>query len=104
MIWENRGLDAHKKVHAGPPGGRKRQLLVDSGGRLWFARVHAANLHDGAAALGFMPDIIAKTSAWLKFMVTRRMQEFSQTRLKNVRSKYPTDEPILCSLAFRQVG
>lgn len=61
MIWENRGLDAHKKVN-----GRKRQLLVDSGGRLWFARVHAANLHDGAAALGFMPDIICQNERLVK--------------------------------------
>jgi transposase len=55
MICEDRGLDAHKKVN-----GRKRQLIVDSGGRLWFATVHAANIHDGAAALGFLPDIICQ--------------------------------------------
>jgi transposase len=55
MIWENRGLDANKKVN-----GRKRQLLVDSGGRLWFANVHAANHPDGAAALTFLPDIICQ--------------------------------------------
>ena len=61
MIWEDRGLDAHKKVN-----GRKRQLLVDSGGRLWFARVHAANLHDGVAALGFMPDIICQNERLVK--------------------------------------
>ena len=58
MIWEDRGLDAHKKVN-----GRKRQLLVDSGGRLWFAKVHAANIHDGAAVLGFMPDVINQKRA-----------------------------------------
>lgn len=61
MICENRGLDANKKVN-----GRKRQLLVDSGGRLWFARVHAANIHDGAAALGFMPDIICQNERLVK--------------------------------------
>ena len=66
MIWENRGIDAHKKVN-----GRKRQLLpgrraVDSSGRLWFARIHAANLHDGAAALGFMPDIICQNERLVK--------------------------------------
>ena len=61
MIRENRGLDAHKKVN-----GRKRQLLVDSGGRLWFVRVHAANIHDGAAALDFMPDIICQNERLVK--------------------------------------
>lgn len=85
MIWKDRGLDAHKKVNAGQPGGRKRQLLVDSGGRLWFARIHTVNLHDGAAALGFMSDIICQTRAWLKYMVTRRVLGFSQSKLKNMR-------------------
>ncbi len=37
MIWEDRGLDPNKRVN-----GRKRQFLVDSGGRLWVIRVHAA--------------------------------------------------------------
>lgn len=44
-IFENRGIDANKKIN-----GRKRQLLVDSGGRIWRVHVHAANLHDGPAA------------------------------------------------------
>lgn len=55
MIYENRGIDANKKVN-----GRKRQHLVDSGGRLWFTYVHAANHPDGAAALAFLPDIICQ--------------------------------------------
>jgi transposase len=42
MIYENRGVDANKKVN-----GRKRQLLVDSSGRLWAAHVHAVNVGDG---------------------------------------------------------
>ena len=42
MIFENRGIDNNKKVN-----GRKRQILVDTGGRLWRAFVHAANGHDG---------------------------------------------------------
>ena len=45
MICEYRGLDAHKLVN-----GRKRQLLVDTGGRLWAALVHAANEGDGPTA------------------------------------------------------
>ena len=45
MIFEHRGVDAHKKVN-----GRKRQLLVDTGGRLWRVRVHAAHEHDGGSA------------------------------------------------------
>lgn len=45
MIFEDRGIDSNKKVN-----GRKRQILVDSGGRLWCARVCAANQHDGPSA------------------------------------------------------
>ena len=45
MIFEDRGIDANKKVN-----GRKRQLLVDSDGRIWQVLVHAANLHDGVAS------------------------------------------------------
>jgi transposase len=41
MICEYRGLDGYKLVN-----GRKRQLLVDTGGRLWAAEVHAANEGD----------------------------------------------------------
>lgn len=79
MIWEGHGIDAHKKVN-----GRKRQLLVDIGGRLWFATVHAVHLHDGAGALGFLPDIICQNEPKLKFTVIKRMQEFLQTKLKNL--------------------
>lgn len=53
MIWEHRGLDAHKLVN-----GRKRQLLVDTDGRLWAAQVHAANAGDGPAAKPLVSDIL----------------------------------------------
>ena len=42
LIFEERGTDAFKKIN-----GRKRHLLVDTGGRLWAARVGPANAHDG---------------------------------------------------------
>jgi transposase len=51
MIYEDRGLDNHKKVN-----GRKRQLLVDTGGRLWRVIVHAANRHDGPAGSELLED------------------------------------------------
>lgn len=51
MIFEDRGTDNNKKVN-----GRKRQLLVDTGGRLWRACVHAANLHDGPAGTELLKD------------------------------------------------
>ena len=53
MICEYRGLDPHKKIN-----GRKRQLLVDTGGRLWAAHVHAANDADGPASLVLVCDIL----------------------------------------------
>ncbi|OON70354.1 IS5 family transposase [Hymenobacter sp. CRA2] len=43
-IHEHRGTDGGKWVN-----GRKRQILVDTGGRIWAAHVHAANGHDSAA-------------------------------------------------------
>jgi transposase len=53
MICEIRGTDANKKVN-----GRKRQVLVDSEGRIWFAHIHAANQGDGPASQAFMADLI----------------------------------------------
>ncbi|GAB4047854.1 hypothetical protein GCM10028810_32370 [Spirosoma litoris] len=53
MICEYRGLDPHKKVN-----GRKRQLLVDTGGRLWAVHVHAANEADGPASLALVSDVL----------------------------------------------
>ena len=53
MIWEYRGLDPHKRVN-----GRKRQFVVDSGGRLWVAHVHAANEADGPVAAHLVEDLI----------------------------------------------
>lgn len=43
---EFRGLDPHKCVN-----GRKRQLVVDTQGRLWAADVQAANTHDGPGGI-----------------------------------------------------
>lgn len=53
MIWEERGLDAHKRIN-----GRKRQLIVDTQGRLWVASVHPANQADGAAAIGLIGSLL----------------------------------------------
>ena len=47
------GFDSHKVVN-----GRKRHLLVDTGGRLWAADVHAANEGDGPAAKPLVSDIL----------------------------------------------
>lgn len=52
MIYENRGLDPYKRVN-----GRKRQFVVDTGGRLWLAYVHAADWADGTAADNMVVDI-----------------------------------------------
>jgi transposase len=53
MIGEYRGTDAHKRVN-----GRKRQLVVDTQGRLWLAVVHPANQADGPAAVSLIGDIL----------------------------------------------
>ena len=54
MIYENRGLDANKKVN-----GRKRQFLVDVDGRVYGVLVHAANIHDGKGAIPFLTQMEA---------------------------------------------
>lgn len=46
MIFEDRGIDGNKKVN-----GRKRQILVDTIGRIWVADVHAAHHHDSPGGL-----------------------------------------------------
>lgn len=61
MICELRGTDANKKVN-----GRKRQVLVDSEGRIWFAHIHAANQGDGPASLAFMADLICQDERLVK--------------------------------------
>lgn len=61
MIYELRGTDANKKVN-----GRKRQVLVDSEGRIWFAHIHAANQADGPASLAFMADLICQDERLVK--------------------------------------
>lgn len=53
MICEYRGLDAYKRVN-----GRKREFLVDTGGRLWAVYTHAANEADGPTALPLVNDIL----------------------------------------------
>jgi len=53
MICEYRGTDANKRVN-----GRKRQLVVDTQGRLWVAAVHSANQADGPAAISLIDDIL----------------------------------------------
>lgn len=45
MIEKDRGIDGNKCVN-----GRKREYLVDTGGRLWVAVVDAANIADGKGA------------------------------------------------------
>ena len=53
MICEYRGTDAHKRVN-----GRKRQVVVDTQGRLWMTDVHPANQGDGPAAVSLIGDIL----------------------------------------------
>ena len=63
MIFEDRGFDANKKIN-----GRKRQNLVDTGGRLWRTKVHAANFHDGVGALPLLDDLEGMDSRLKKIL------------------------------------
>lgn len=56
---QQRGLDAHKRVN-----GRKRQVLCDTGGRIWQVVVHAASGHDSRAAQPLLPRRDQLSPAW----------------------------------------
>lgn len=51
-IYEQRGVDGGKLVN-----GRKRQIAVDTGGRIWCAHVTAANVADSRAACGLLDQL-----------------------------------------------
>ena len=58
-LGQQRGLDAHKRVN-----GRKRQVLCDTGGRIWRVVVHAANDHDSRGACPLLPTRDQLRPAW----------------------------------------
>ena len=45
FINQDRGIDGNKKIN-----GRKRHVVTDTLGLVWFVVVHAANLTDGSTA------------------------------------------------------
>lgn len=53
MIYEYRGLDVNKRVN-----GRKREVVVDTDGRLWVADVHAANEAESPATIPLIGTIL----------------------------------------------
>lgn len=55
MLDADRGIDGHKFVN-----GRKQQLIVDTGGRLWQVAVHAANIADSVGGLA----VVQHTKGW----------------------------------------
>ena len=63
MIEKDRGIDGNKCVN-----GRKREYLVDTGGRLWVAVVHAANIADGKGALPLLGKLGSITPRLEKFL------------------------------------
>lgn len=63
MLEKDRGIDGNKRVN-----GRKRQYLVDTGGRLWAVVVHAANVADGKGGLTLLDRIDSITERLEKFL------------------------------------
>jgi transposase len=61
-IFEHRGIDGGKRVN-----GRKRQLITDVEGRIFAVHVHAANGHDGTAAVR---SLLATRPSWGARLVT----------------------------------
>ena len=66
MIGEDRGLDGNKWVN-----GRKRQFLVDSGGRLLVSCVHAANEADGAASINLLVTMLSEEDQYVGDRLTK---------------------------------
>ena len=62
---QQRGLDAHKRVN-----GRKRQVLCDTGGRIWRVQVHAASGHDSRGAQPLLPARHHLCPAWASRLCT----------------------------------
>ncbi|MGI4737316.1 MAG: transposase [Janthinobacterium lividum] len=58
-LGPQRGLGAHKRVN-----GRQRQVLWDTGGRLWRVAVRAANVHDSRGAQPLLPARNHLRPAW----------------------------------------
>ena len=58
-LGQQRDLDAHKRVN-----GRKRQVLCDTGWRIWRVHVHAVNSHDSRAARPLLPAATQLRLAW----------------------------------------
>lgn len=63
MLGKDRGIDGNKRVN-----GRKRQYLVDSGGRLCAVVVHAANMADGKGGLPLLEKLDSITKRLEKFL------------------------------------
>jgi transposase len=63
MLEKDRGIDGNKKVN-----GRKRQFLVDTGGRLFGVEVHAANIADGKGGLALLDKMEGYVSRLEKFL------------------------------------
>lgn len=63
MMEKDRGIDGNKNVN-----GRKRQFLVDTGGRVWMALAHAANIADGKGAVAFTTKITDTLTRLEKFL------------------------------------
>ena len=66
-LGQQRGLDAHKRVN-----GRKRQVLFDTGGRIWRVQVHAASGHDSCGAQPLLPAPHRLRPAWASCLRTDR--------------------------------
>ncbi len=63
MLEKDRGIDGNKKAN-----GRKRQFLVDTGGRLWAVKVHAANIADGKGGVPLLDNAEAFKERLEKFL------------------------------------
>jgi transposase len=71
-LGQQRGLDAHK-----------RQVLCDTGGRIWRVAVHATNGHDSRAAQPLLPPRQRLRPAWasrLRIILTHKVYRGRFTR------------------------
>lgn len=64
---------------------------MDTGGRIWFAHVHAANEPDGAAALSLSADILRREDRLQKISGDQAYNRVFARKMKEFRIEFEKD-------------
>lgn len=103
MIYEERGIDGHKKIN-----GRKRQILTDTGGRIWAVAVHAANVSDSIGGQKVLEEIETFSKRLQKIMSDKGYKEQFENKVLSLGLEFevssrPESEKGFVPIAIRWV-